>query len=88
MTPRTLHLDADQRTALEQIRDHDKRPYRREKAAALLKVAEGYSAHFVARHGLLKPRDPDTLYGWLDAFEQGGVDTLSHAPRRRRFSPL
>ena len=50
MTQRTLNLDADQRSQLERIRDHDQRPYLREKAAALLKVADGYSAHFIKRH--------------------------------------
>ncbi|HEX6751431.1 MAG TPA: IS630 family transposase [Longimicrobium sp.] len=50
------------------IRDHDKRPYLRERAAALLKIGSGMSAHHVARHGLLKPRDPDSVYQWLNDF--------------------
>ena len=59
---RTLILTAARRTDLESARDHDPRPYVRERAAALLKIADGQSPHAVARHGLLKPRDPDTLY--------------------------
>jgi hypothetical protein len=39
----------------------------------LLKVADGQAAHAVARHGLLKPRDPDTVYGWLDMYERLGI---------------
>ena len=38
-------------------RDHEPRPYIRERCAALLKVADGQAAHSVAHHSLLKPRD-------------------------------
>ena len=41
------------------------RTYVRKRCAALLKIADGASAHAVARHGLLKPREPDTVYAWL-----------------------
>jgi hypothetical protein len=30
----------------------------------------------VARQGLLKPRDPDTLYGWIGVYEEEGVAGL------------
>ena len=42
------------------------RPDVREKAAALLKIAEGASAYRVATSGLLKRRKPDTVYNWLN----------------------
>jgi hypothetical protein len=42
----------------------------------LLKVAEGCSPHAVARHGLLRPRDPDTIYTWLDRFQAEGLPGL------------
>ena len=58
---RLLSLSDAQRQELEHTRDHDHRPYLRERAAALLKIASGQSAHRVARHGLHKRRDPDTL---------------------------
>jgi hypothetical protein len=51
-----------QRQELLQLRDHDPRPYVRERGAALLKIAEGQSPHRMARSGLLKRRDPDTVY--------------------------
>ncbi len=70
---RTLELTAPQRQELLHHRDHDTRPYVRERCAALLKVADGHSAHAVARHGLLRPRDPDTVYGWLDMYERLGI---------------
>jgi hypothetical protein len=84
---RTLSLTATQRRALEAARDHEDRPYVRERAAALLKVADGQTPHAVARQGLLKPRDPDTVYGWLDIYEQDGLAGLiahQHGGVRRR----
>ncbi len=80
-TRRRLILTAAQRRQLASRRDHDPRPYLRERCAALLKVADGGSAYAVARHGLLKPRDPDTIYGWLDLYQAEGLDGLvKHRP--------
>jgi hypothetical protein len=70
---RTLELSVSQREELEHYRDHDPRPYVRERCAALLKIAAGQSPHAVARHGLLKPRDPDTVYDWLNWYERVGL---------------
>jgi len=75
---RTLDLTDPQRQELLHHRDHDPRPYVRERCAALLKIADGQSAHAVARHGLLQPRDPDTIYSWLDMYERLGVQGLLH----------
>jgi hypothetical protein len=84
MHARTLVLTPIQRTDLEHVRDHDARPYLRECAAALLKIADGMTAHAVARHGLLKPRDPDTVYRWLTAYTTAGLAGLIHRPRGHR----
>jgi len=70
---RTLNLTNEQQRALEAHRDHDPRPYVRERSAALLKIAEGMSPHAVAQGGLLKARDPDTVYGWLTTYEAEGL---------------
>ncbi|MBV9470046.1 MAG: hypothetical protein JO316_09375 [Abitibacteriaceae bacterium] len=70
MRQRTLDLAVSERAALEHIRDHDRRPYLRERAAALLKIADGLAALQVARSGLLKPRHPETILLWLNDFEQ------------------
>jgi len=70
---RTLALSERQRAELEQHRDHDPRPYVRERCAALLKIAAGTSPFAVANGGLLKPRDPDTVYGWLNTYEAAGL---------------
>jgi hypothetical protein len=87
-TRRTLQLKSKQRQELEEHRDHDSRPYLRERCGALLKIAAGASAHAVARQGLLKPRDPDTLYGWLRIYAAEGVSGLladQHGGKRRRY---
>ncbi|RLD07313.1 MAG: IS630 family transposase [Chloroflexota bacterium] len=75
---------------LEKVRDHHKKPYMREKASALLKVASGQSANSVALNGLHKTRDPDTVYSWLDIYEAEGIAELLIKKGRGRkpaFSP-
>jgi hypothetical protein len=73
MVRRALTLTEEQRQELLKLRDHDPRPYVRERGAALLKIAEGPPPHRVARSGLLKPRDPDTVYAWLGRYQAEGV---------------
>src|SRR5919106_2450147 len=88
MFRRTLQLTPERRAELEQVRDRNRRPYLRECAAALLKVAEGQSAHQVALTGLHKPRAPDTLYRWLNKYQQEGLAGVVHPPPGDRgFSP-
>jgi len=84
---RTLALNPNQREELFQARDHDPRPAVRERCAALLKIADGQSAYAVARQGLLRPRDPDTVYAWLDYYQDQGLAGLVghlHGGARRR----
>lgn len=82
MAPRrTLTLTETQRQELEHHRDHDRRPWVRERCAALLKIAAGLTPHAVARHGLLKPRDPDTVYAWLNGYETHGFWSVEHFPQ-------
>lgn len=86
--PRTLTLTEAQQAELVAVRDHDRRGYLRECAAALVKLAAGASPHAVARTGCHKPRDPDTVYRWLDVYQQQGIAGLVHRPRGHRgFSP-
>jgi hypothetical protein len=85
---RTLTLDDEARLALEHMRDHHPTPYLRERASALLKIADGMATYAVARHGLLKRRKADTVYAWLNAYQQYGLAGLYQKPRRqRRFPP-
>lgn len=90
MPRRTLTLTSDERAALEALRDHGDRAYLRERAAALLKIADGTPAAQVARSGLLRRRRCETLYTWLDRFAAEGVQGLLMRPGRGRkpaFSP-
>jgi transposase len=87
---RKLTLSAEQTAELRQIRDHHPKSYLRERAAALLKIAGGEVASQVAGHGLLKARDPDTVYSWIDAYQADGVAGLQIKQGRGRkpaFSP-
>lgn len=82
-----MELSQTQQKELTKYRDHDPRPDIRERCAAMLKIAEGQSPHAVAQEGLLKRRDPDTVYGWLDRYEQQGLEGLQsgrHGGNRRR----
>lgn len=87
---RTLDLTDEQRQTLEHHRDHDPRPWVRERCAALLKIADGMTPHAVARHGLLKPRQPDTVYEWLNWYETHGFWSVEHFPQggHHRGAPL
>ncbi len=78
---RTLTLKSNTaRKRLVWHRDHDPKPYVRERCAALLKIADGHTPYAVAHAGLLKPRDPDTVYAWLAAYEADGFDGLVAHP--------
>ncbi len=88
--PLRLELTPDQRHTLEEMRDHHPRPYLRERAAALIKVADGASGREVARFGLLRPHEPDTLYVWLHRYQDEGIAGLFVRQGRGRkpaFSP-
>jgi len=90
--PKLLHLELtdEQCAELRRLRDHDTRPYLRERAAALLKIAAGKIPAHVARSGLLRPRDPDTIYSWLRRYQAEGLPGLEIRKGRGRkpaFSP-
>lgn len=88
--PLTIELNEKQRKELEQVRDHEPRPYMREHAAAILKVADGLSGRQTALHGLLKERWPDTVYRWVKRYQAQGVKGLEIKSGRGRkpcFSP-
>lgn len=73
---RILNLTEEERRELEDRRDHARHPFVRERCGALLKIAGGMSAHAVAKTGLLKPRDPDTVYKWLRNYEEFGIQSV------------
>jgi len=87
---RKLELTREQKDELEELRDHSSKPYLRERAGALLKSAAGMSPNAVAQNGLLKPRAADTVYDWLERYENEGVQGLTVREGRGRkpaFSP-
>jgi transposase len=86
----TLVLTSEQRCELERARNHHEKPYVRERATAILKVAAGWSGRRVALNGLLKPRCPDTVYAWIHRYQAEGLEGLKIKPGRGRkpaFSP-
>ena len=88
--PLMVILTDKQRRELERARDHDLRPYVRERAAAILKIADGVSGRQVALHGLLKRRKADTIYNWVHRYRESGLQGLEIRPGRGRkpaFSP-
>ena len=88
--PLILTFTLAQRLELIETRDKHLLPYMRERAAALLKIADGCSGRQVALHGLLKPRWPDTVYAWVEQYEAKGIAGLLIKPGRGRkpaFSP-
>lgn len=73
---RMVRLSGEQRAELTAMRDQHAKAYLRERAAAILKVANGQSVRQVAQHGLLKRREPETVSGWIDRYQQQGLDGL------------
>jgi transposase len=82
--PLTIHLTPEQERELQWARDHHRKPYVRERATAILKVAEGMSGRQVALYGLLRPRDPDTIYRWIHRYKAEGLEGLLIRPGRGR----
>jgi hypothetical protein len=83
-------LSAEERAVLDQVIRCHRRPYMRERAAAILQVADGGAVRVVARRGILRPRDRDTVSDWVHRYLENGVDGLLMKPGRGRkpaFSP-
>ena len=74
--PLHLNLTPAEQEALEKVRDTHPKAYMRERAAAILKIADGMSGLQVSREGLLKARDPDTIYRWVQRYQEAGIAGL------------
>jgi transposase len=86
---RRLELGRAERETLEQAVRHHPKAYARERAAALVKVADRTAAaSWVAEHGLLTAHAPDTVYRWLDRYEAEGLAALTVRPGRGRQPTL
>ena len=87
---REVRLSPEQTKELEQTRDHHRLAYLRERAAAILKVAEGKAVREVANNGLYKPRRRETVSEWITRYQQEGLAGLrvrSGRGRKPAFSP-
>ena len=72
MARRTLTLTEEQRQELLRLRDHDARPYVRERGAALPEDRRGPIASSRGQAGAPEARDPDTVYpGWTGTRPRG-----------------
>lgn len=88
--PRRIELSAAQRAVLEEVRDRHPKAYYRERASAVLKIADGMPLSVVAQRGLLKPRHPTTVRQWVERYEREGLAGWQIRPGRGRpsaFSP-
>ncbi len=86
-----LELTEEQRGELEDLRDHDQRPYIRERAAALLKVAGGWSGRKTAHQGLLKPRYKETVCAWIRRYQsegRAGLEIRKGRGRKPAYFPV
>jgi hypothetical protein len=87
----TLTLTPRQRRRLIRWRNRHPKAYLREKAAALLKIADGWSIDEVARFGLLRKRSRNSVASWLRRYRVRGLAGLKVRHGRGRkpaFSPL
>jgi transposase len=88
--PLKIELNEQQRRELENIRDHHQLPYLRERAAAILKIADGHSGLQTARNMLNRVHWQDTIYDWVKRYQAEGVEGLkirSGRGRKPAFSP-
>jgi hypothetical protein len=88
--PLKLELSEAQQQELKEVRDRHRLPYLRERAAAILKIAQGNSGLQTARNLLNRPHWPDTIYEWVKRYQAEGVEGLKiHKGRGRKpaFSP-
>ena len=76
-----LALTQPQRTALELLHLHGATARQRQRAHAVLLSTDGYPIEQLA--SILRA-DRDTISGWLDAWQNKGLDGLADAPKPGR----
>lgn len=84
----SLILTADERVVLETLERRGEPAHLREKAHALLLVADGHCATTVARSMLWRPRRAATVRGWVHAYKANGTEGLKVKEGRGRKSLL
>jgi len=81
-----LKLSDEERRSLETIRNRHRTPYIRERAGAILQIADGWSVRRVALYWLPRKRRPETVGSWVHGYLESRSIPV-HKPRRRPFSP-
>ncbi len=91
MVPRLrVELSTEQRSALLCARDRHPKAYVREKAAAILKLADGQAIEEVATTALHRRHDESTLSTWVRRYLAEGIPGLlvrSGRGRKAAFFP-
>jgi hypothetical protein len=85
-----IQLSEAQRQELLHVRAHHAKAFLRERAAAVLKVADGALVQHVAESGLLKRHEPETLKGWIKQYLSAGLvgwQIKAGRGRKPKFSP-
>ncbi len=85
-----ISLTKKQKAELETARKRHPKPYVRERAAAILKVAAGWSLRQTAYVGLLKRHAPETIKEWCERYLAEGMSGLiirSGRGRKPAFPP-
>src|SRR6266487_478765 len=84
-------LSDDQIQELTEISKHSPKPYLRERASAILKLAKGQTASNIAAAGLLRQRYYETVSAWFHRFQKDGIEGLKMkggTGRKPAFSPF
>jgi transposase len=76
----TFCLDEGERAALQSLRDNHPKAYVRERALALLQIADGMSIRAVARGGLGQHRRWATVKEWLVRYRETASRDCTSAP--------
>lgn len=79
-----VELTGTQREELERVRAEHAQAYMRERAAAVLKVAEGATLTEVGERGLLKRHEPETVGDWIKVYLAQGSAGWRVKPGRGR----
>lgn len=85
-----VSLSETQREELVKTRDQHPKAFLRERAAAVLKVADGALLSTVAERGLLKRHEPETVHLWIKRYLHAGVagwQVQAGRGRKPKFSP-
>jgi len=85
-----VSLNEAQVQELEHVRHTAHKPYLRERAAAVLKVANGETVTVVAEKGLLIRHEPETVHSWIKTYLNDGLAgwvIQTGRGRKAAFSP-